>query len=87
VLCFPFLARCARSTKTAHVWRQILRMVSLLPARKYAIAFNPFQKPGQRWMPCIRLPNLQNGFTIIVVSHSASEAKSIRIKYRRPGLT
>jgi hypothetical protein len=33
----------------------------------YPIDLNPFHSPGQRGLPMIRLPNLINGFTIVVV--------------------
>ncbi|VDB83309.1 unnamed protein product [Peniophora sp. CBMAI 1063] len=42
--------------------------IAPLPPRDYTIELNPFHKPGQRWMPRIRLPNLYNGFCIRVVS-------------------
>ncbi|KAK0466135.1 uncharacterized protein EV420DRAFT_1510022, partial [Desarmillaria tabescens] len=38
-----------------------------VPARKeYEIALNPFQTPGQRGIPMYRLPNVVNGFTLVV---------------------
>ncbi|SJL13376.1 uncharacterized protein ARMOST_16818 [Armillaria ostoyae] len=38
-----------------------------VPARKeYAIELNPFQRPGQRGIPMYRLPNVVNGFTLVV---------------------
>ncbi|GJE89325.1 zinc finger MYND domain-containing protein [Phanerochaete sordida] len=39
------------------------------PAHTHAIAPNPFHRPGQRALPCVRLPNLVNGFTLCVVPH------------------
>ncbi|GJE89312.1 zinc finger MYND domain-containing protein [Phanerochaete sordida] len=41
------------------------------PARTHAIAPNPFHRPGQRALPCMRLPNFVNGFTLCVVPHDA----------------
>ncbi|KAK0481346.1 hypothetical protein IW261DRAFT_1470377 [Armillaria novae-zelandiae] len=38
-----------------------------VPARKeYVIELNPFQSPGQRGIPMYRLPNVVNGFTLVV---------------------
>ncbi|KAG7451973.1 uncharacterized protein BT62DRAFT_959913 [Guyanagaster necrorhizus] len=38
-----------------------------VPARReYAIDLNPFQTPGQRGIPMYRLPNVVNGFTLVV---------------------
>ncbi|KAK7472193.1 hypothetical protein VKT23_000315 [Stygiomarasmius scandens] len=33
---------------------------------EYVIELNPFQHPGQRAVPMVRLPNLYNGFTMVV---------------------
>lgn len=37
------------------------------PRDGYQIEMSPFQRPGQRPQPSHRLPNLQNGFTLVVV--------------------
>ncbi|KAG9017288.1 hypothetical protein FRB95_012019 [Tulasnella sp. JGI-2019a] len=39
---------------------------SVSRVREYSIKLNPFARPGQRAVPCSRLPNLVNGFTIEV---------------------
>lgn len=46
----------------------MVRYGGLQPRRKedYKIGFNPFQQPGQRELPMYRLPNMYNGFTIVV---------------------
>ncbi|KDR71612.1 hypothetical protein GALMADRAFT_74898 [Galerina marginata CBS 339.88] len=36
------------------------------PFEEYEIQLNPFQRPGQRQVPMYRLPNLINGFTLVV---------------------
>lgn len=43
------------------------QQAALRKKRSYRIDFNPFQRPGQRSMGAIRLPNMSNGFTIRVV--------------------
>ena len=40
---------------------------ALRKKRSYRIDVNPFQRPGQRGLGAIRLPNISNGFTIKVV--------------------
>ncbi|KAG2146546.1 uncharacterized protein EDB93DRAFT_1104316 [Suillus bovinus] len=41
--------------------------------RKYPIAFNPFQRPGQRNLGSVHLPNVPNGFTMRVVGNDEQE--------------
>ncbi|KAK7059968.1 hypothetical protein R3P38DRAFT_2838772 [Favolaschia claudopus] len=41
-------------------------------AEEYTIETNPFHRPGQRPIPLYRLPNLVNGFTIVVVKTSST---------------
>ncbi|KZV69147.1 hypothetical protein PENSPDRAFT_686635 [Peniophora sp. CONT] len=41
--------------------------IAPMSPRAYTIELNPFHKPGQRWMPRIRLPNLYNGFCIKII--------------------
>ncbi len=36
------------------------------PPEEYEIRLNPFQRPGQRQIPMYRLPNIVNGFTLVV---------------------
>lgn len=43
------------------------RANAMRPGREHPIAFNPFSRPGQRGVPCSRLPNVPNGFTLKVV--------------------
>lgn len=35
--------------------------------RMHSFGLNPFHRPGQRPIPHIKLPNLVNGFTMVVV--------------------
>jgi hypothetical protein len=49
---------------------EIIRGTPAPPREEYEIALNPFQRPGQRGIPSIRLPNVSNGFTIVVVGKS-----------------
>ena len=37
------------------------------PSPLQEIAFNPFHRPGQRQLPTYKMPNLHNGFTLLVV--------------------
>ena len=37
------------------------------PRKEYPIELNPFQRPGQRGVPTYRVPNVPNGFTLVVV--------------------
>ncbi|KAG1755088.1 uncharacterized protein EDB91DRAFT_1097220 [Suillus paluster] len=46
---------------------------NLTRPREYPIAFNPFQRPGQRDMSATRLPSVPNGFTIRVVGEEQQE--------------
>lgn len=41
----------------------------LPPRSEYPIALNPFQRPGQRGIPVVRMPNVSNGFTLTVVKN------------------
>jgi hypothetical protein len=43
--------------------------------REYPIAFNPFQRPGQRNLGSTRLPNVPNGFTLRVVGDEHQETE------------
>ncbi|KAF9040178.1 hypothetical protein BDZ89DRAFT_1060578 [Hymenopellis radicata] len=45
---------------------QIVRQIYAQPMKEYPIELNPFQRPGQRGVPCFRLPNIVNGFTMVV---------------------
>ncbi|KAF8887265.1 hypothetical protein CPB84DRAFT_1684728 [Gymnopilus junonius] len=42
---------------------------------EYEIRLNPFQKPGQRPIPMYRLPNVVNGFTLVVYKDEDSVGK------------
>jgi hypothetical protein len=46
---------------------------NLTRPREYPIAFNPFQRPGQRNLGSVRLPNIPNGFTMRVVGNDDQE--------------
>ncbi|KAG2754541.1 hypothetical protein P692DRAFT_20770040 [Suillus brevipes Sb2] len=46
---------------------------NLTRPREYPIAFNPFQRPGQRNLGSVRLPNIPNGFTMGVVGNDEQE--------------
>jgi hypothetical protein len=45
----------------------ILDAYRIAPRATCEIALNPFHRPGQRTIPSMRLPNLSNGFTLVVV--------------------
>ncbi|KAG9314532.1 hypothetical protein JVU11DRAFT_5329 [Chiua virens] len=45
----------------------------LVKPRQYPIEFNPFQRPGQRPMPSVRLPSVSNGFTIRITGGDSVE--------------
>ncbi|KAK7472192.1 hypothetical protein VKT23_000314 [Stygiomarasmius scandens] len=50
-----------------HFIKMLMRTSSLAREEKdYPIEWNPFQKPGQRNLPVIRMPNMVNGFTMVV---------------------
>ncbi|KAI5991624.1 hypothetical protein EDD15DRAFT_2388580 [Pisolithus albus] len=44
-------------------------LLNLMSPRTYPIEFNPFQRPGQRYIGSVRLPNVSNGFTIKIVGN------------------
>ena len=46
---------------------QWLEGVPVAPRAEYPIALNPFQRPGQRGLAVVRVPNVSNGFTLTVV--------------------
>ncbi|KAG0709059.1 hypothetical protein DFH29DRAFT_890327 [Suillus ampliporus] len=48
-------------------------LYNLTRPREYPIAFNPFQRPGQRNMGSTRLPSVPNGFTLRVVGGEQQE--------------
>ncbi|KAI6045000.1 hypothetical protein EDC04DRAFT_2560098 [Pisolithus marmoratus] len=50
-------------------------LLSLMSPRTYPIEFNPFQRPGQRYIASVRLPNVSNGFTIKIVGNEKNEEK------------
>lgn len=57
------------ATFNAH-FRGLLQFPMIMrtpPKRNNEIAFNPFHRPGQRPMACFKLPNLINGFSLVVV--------------------
>ncbi|KAF9040270.1 hypothetical protein BDZ89DRAFT_944960 [Hymenopellis radicata] len=45
---------------------QMVRLVNAEPMKEYKIEMNPFQRPGQRGIPSFRLPNIVNGYTMVV---------------------
>ncbi|KAG1715634.1 hypothetical protein ID866_1516 [Astraeus odoratus] len=47
----------------------------LMSPRSYPIEFNPFQRPGQRYLGCTRVPNVPNGFTIKIFGRDIDQAK------------
>lgn len=60
--------------------------IALTREREYPIELNPFHRPGQRGIPSIRLPNLQNGYTLRVVgSNTKAEAKA-RARFTRDNI-
>ena len=50
-------------------------LLSPRPMQEYKIKLNPFQRPGQRPIPMYRLPNIVNGFTLIVYKDKMAKAK------------
>ncbi|KAH9924756.1 uncharacterized protein B0H18DRAFT_1011049 [Fomitopsis serialis] len=42
-------------------------MPGCTPREDYPIALNPFQRPGQRGLAVVRMPNVSNGFTMTIV--------------------
>ncbi|KAG2119585.1 uncharacterized protein F5147DRAFT_767068 [Suillus discolor] len=46
---------------------------NLMRPKEYPIASNPFQRPGQRNLGSVRLPNVPNGFTMRVVGDDEQE--------------
>ncbi|KAG1739666.1 hypothetical protein EDB19DRAFT_1978047 [Suillus lakei] len=50
-----------------------LELHNLTQPREYPITFNPFQRPGQRNLGSVRLPNVPNGFTMRVVGSDQEE--------------
>ncbi|KAL4069501.1 hypothetical protein J3A83DRAFT_3572948 [Scleroderma citrinum] len=60
---------------------------TLLSPRTYPIEFNPFQRPGQRYLGNTRLPNVPNGFTIKVVGSENEEANGeVPLELVTPGV-
>ncbi|KAG5647149.1 hypothetical protein DXG03_001104 [Asterophora parasitica] len=49
--------------------------VPLRPLNQYEIKLNPFQRPGQRGIPMYRLPNVVNGFTMVVYKHEKAKGE------------
>ncbi|KAF8559266.1 hypothetical protein OG21DRAFT_1403484 [Imleria badia] len=47
------------------------QLEDLVKPRQYPIDFNPFQRPGQRPIGSTRLPNVSNGFSIMVVGRDS----------------
>ncbi|KAK7472199.1 hypothetical protein VKT23_000321 [Stygiomarasmius scandens] len=47
------------------------------PRKEYPIDLNPFQAPGQRGLPMYRLPNVINGFTLVVVKKEITEDEEL----------
>ncbi|KAG1725126.1 hypothetical protein EDB19DRAFT_1948274 [Suillus lakei] len=50
-----------------------LELHNLTQPREYPTTFNPFQRPGQRNLGSVRLPNVPNGFTMRVVGSDQEE--------------
>ena len=74
----PFaVTEYAEQSAETQVYKQfpvIVASAGMQPREDYTIEMNPFQRPGQRPLPNIRLPNLCNGFTITVVKAKKSAA-------------
>ncbi|KAG1854104.1 hypothetical protein C8R48DRAFT_324142 [Suillus tomentosus] len=51
----------------------VSEIYNLTRPTEYPIAFNPFQRPGQRNLGSVRLPNVPNGFTMRVVGYDEQE--------------
>ncbi|EJD42597.1 hypothetical protein AURDEDRAFT_105338 [Auricularia subglabra TFB-10046 SS5] len=73
----PFgVTEYAEQSAETQVFKQfpvILASARIPRKDEYKIEFNPFQRPGQRPLPNVRLPNLCNGFTITVVRKPEGE--------------
>ncbi|KJA27125.1 hypothetical protein HYPSUDRAFT_198414 [Hypholoma sublateritium FD-334 SS-4] len=54
--------------------------VSPCPVEEFKIQLNPFQRPGQRPIPMYRLPNVVNGFTLIVYKNKKSKTKDVKTR-------
>lgn len=64
---------------------KVSKLDNLTRHREYPIAFNPFQRPGQRNLGSIRLPNVPNGFTLRVVGDEHQETdESISVSAPTP---
>ncbi len=57
----------------------MLRGTNAMPQRpeEYTIQLNPFQRPGQRQIPMYRLPNIVNGFTLVVYKNKANSKVAV----------
>lgn len=60
-------AEQSAETQRAMMPKCLEEMPGLIPRDEYPIALNPFQRPGQRSIPVVRMPNVSNGFTLTVV--------------------
>lgn len=56
------------------------------PPEEYKIQLNPFQRPGQRQIPMYRLPNIVNGFTLVVCKNKKTEVEGDAGKVEEFGL-
>lgn len=53
------------------------------PKRQHDIAYNPFHRPGQRIYSSYKMPNLINGFSLVVVSRKHFSPKPPIITFER----
>jgi len=49
------------------------------PMEDYQIHLNPFQRPGQRPLPMYRLPNVVNGFTLVVYKKMKAKNEDVKV--------
>lgn len=62
----------------------------LQTAEEFKFQLNPFQRPGQRQIPMYRLPNVVNGFTLIVYKKAKTkdlEDGKVGVEVERIALT
>ncbi|KAH8102056.1 hypothetical protein BXZ70DRAFT_890805 [Cristinia sonorae] len=83
VLEIPFATTeyAEQSAETQRSSFPIMVMGRAAPRKEYPIELNPFQSPGQRGLPMIRLPNTINGFTLVVVKN---EEKKVNVLGKAP---
>lgn len=67
-------AETQRSNFPKMLWHSAARPK---PLDEYVIDLNPFQRPGQRALPMYKLPNVVNGFTLVVNKKKKSPTEQL----------